>query len=221
MDRSCAGQCLPAHARHLRAQDPRVALSLIHHCFLLLLVLCARLSSCTAVLLSRGKVDEKTKLPLKASLFNRKKRFPLADVTRLRYGASASARFAKYNLSAKSMPWVAFSVHFPDKVLDLVCTGPNAEKDVARWFSGVQALAPLSTAYLSGAGLIWRRAQLKIRYYAMWQNITPALFLEDLVAAARQDVPHGRMPETPVVYLLDKQIANTPEEGQAKEKGKK
>lgn len=119
-----------------------------------------------------GKVDEKTKVPLKAGIFNRKKRFPLADVTRIRYGSSNSKRFAKYNLSAKSMPWMAWSVYFPGKTLDLVC---RSEREVHAWFQGIQALAPLSTSYLSKASVIWRRVQMKIRYYSMWCNITPML----------------------------------------------
>jgi hypothetical protein len=119
-----------------------------------------------------GKVDEKTKVPLKSGLFNRKKRFPLADVTRIRYGSSNSKRFSKYNLSAKSMPWMAFSIYFPEKTLDLVC---RSEKDINTWFQGVQALSPLSTGYLSRGGVIWRRTQMKIKWYAMWQNIAPEM----------------------------------------------
>jgi hypothetical protein len=47
--------------------------------------------------------------------------------------------------------------------------------------------------------------------------------VEDLLAAARQDIPHHRYPTRPVVYLLDEQIAATPDEHPAKEqtKGKK
>jgi hypothetical protein len=157
-----------------------------------------------------GKVDASGRA-LKSGLFNRKKKFPLADVTRLRYGASATARFAKYNLSPKSKPWMAWSVSFPDKVLDLVSL---SEEGAARWFAGVQALAPLSTGYLSRAGLLWRRAAMKVRYYSLWQNISAQLFLDDLLAAARHDVADGvaRLPASPVVHLLDTQIAAMPEE---------
>lgn len=123
-----------------------------------------------------GKVDEKTKAPLKSGLFNRKKRYAIADIIRVRYGGGNSRRLAKYHRSAKNRPWLAWSVTLTDKTMDLVCA---REQDVQTWVLGLQSLAPLSTSYMSRAAFRWRRVVMKVRYYAMWQAIEPILVRRD------------------------------------------
>jgi len=143
--------------------------------------------------------------------------------------AAPGSRFAKYNAQAAgcNKPWRAFSICFPDKQLDLILRMPKgkeaagaddaaldaaeAEADdvTLRWFSGVQALAPLAPTYLSRAGLLWRRASLKLLYYASWQQVAPEALLDELLEQARSDVNEaGRgEPEQPALARrIDAQI---------------
>jgi hypothetical protein len=127
---------------------------------------------------------------------------------------------------ARNKPWLAFSVSFPSKHLDLV--GRNQD-DVARWFAGVQALAPLGGAYLSRGAQLWRRAALKVAYYAFWQQQGPGqgqggrmdtqFFVDELLQAARDDIlTRGKeLPDEPIlVDRLDMQIAAAGEDRQKK-----
>lgn len=77
----------------------------------------------------------------------------------------------------------------------------NAET-AAIWFQGLQSLAPLSTSYLSKGGFLWRRMQMKIKYYADRRGIPQHEFLEALIAEARRDVPLGILPTVPLVEAM-------------------
>ena len=61
-------------------------------------------------------------------------------------------------------PWLAFSIEFPDRTLDLV---GGREDEVQQWFLGVQALAPLSVHHLTMGGVLWQRLIMKLNFYGL------------------------------------------------------
>ena len=61
-------------------------------------------------------------------------------------------------------PWLAFSIEFPDRTLDLV---GGREDEVQQWFLGVQALAPLSVHHLTIGGVLWQRLIMKLNHYGL------------------------------------------------------
>ena len=66
-------------------------------------------------------------------------------------------------------PWLAFTVEFPDRTLDLV---GNREDEVQQWFLGVQALAPLSVHHLTMGGVLWQRLIMKLNFYGLVSTLT-------------------------------------------------
>ena len=61
-------------------------------------------------------------------------------------------------------PWLAFTIEFPDRTLDLV---GGREDEVQQWFLGVQALAPLSVHHLTIGGVLWQRLIMKLNFYGL------------------------------------------------------
>ena len=104
-----------------------------------------------------------------SGLFTRKKIISLIDCVRIRYGATTAMRFLRYNNDLHES-WLAFTVHMPDKSIDIVCEN---DRQVTEWYLGLQSLAPLSTSYLSIGSLLIKRARMKIRHLAKMNGLTP------------------------------------------------
>ena len=92
----------------------------------------------------------------------------LADVLGVHYGpyhnASRFERFLQRKDYASGFSWLAFTIEFPDRTLDLVAV---AEDEVTRWFMGVQALAPMSVHHLTLGGVLWQRLIMKLNHYGL------------------------------------------------------
>ena len=92
----------------------------------------------------------------------------LADVLGVHYGPyHSAARFTRYIArkdSQSGFTWLAFTIEFPDRTLDLVAGG---EDEVTRWFMGVQSLAPMSVHHLTLGGVLWQRLIMKLNFYGL------------------------------------------------------
>jgi len=91
----------------------------------------------------------------------------LADVRVMYYGPYHSWNFQRYVKKmdgASGYPWLAFSLEFPDRTLDVVC---KDEEEVTIWFLGIQSLAPLNRLYLTRGALLWERLIMKLNFYGL------------------------------------------------------
>jgi hypothetical protein len=105
--------------------------------------------------------------------FNQDRTRSLVDVTALRYGPywsnnfglalerhdSAGGSGGSGGATPHAHPWLCFSLHFPDRSIDLVA--PD-EATLTAWYLGLQALAPLSVFHLSRGALLWQRLVMKV-----------------------------------------------------------
>ena len=67
-------------------------------------------------------------------------------------------------MTQTGFPWLAFTIEFPDRTLDLVGA---REDEVQQWFLGVQSLAPLSVHHLTMGGVLWQRLIMKLNFYGL------------------------------------------------------
>lgn len=92
-----------------------------------------------------------------------------ADISGIYYGPFFSTAFDQYltprDDGYRGKSWLTMTIDFPDQ-LSLNLVFPD-EHSVTTWFLGLQALAPMTSYFLSRGAFLWQRLIMKLNYYGL------------------------------------------------------